>query len=207
MAISTYDELCKNILLWGKRDDVITLIPTFISLCESHMYDNDKAPLKVREMETISTTLATDKIVALPDGYETPRGIRIVTDDKQEIRYRTPEAMEHKPYSGFPNFFTVVSNSIVFDRTPDQEYMVELTYFKRATPLSETNQTNDILTNHSNVYLFGALYELAMYEQDSQQEQKYYQRFITAIKGANMTDKAGRYGNAPQVVQDRGMRP
>ena len=80
-------------------------------------------------------------------------------------------------------------------------------YFRKLEPLSDDNQTNEILLSHSNIYLFGALYESAVYEQDYQQQNVYASRFFNAIKGANKTDKRGRYGNAPTMSIEGGMNP
>ena len=66
-------------------------------------------------------------------------------------------------------------------------------------------QTNDILTNHPSIYLYGALAQVYAYAQDDQQLTKYIQLFIGAIKGANKADKKGRYGPAPSMSVDCGM--
>ena len=107
--------------------------------------------------------------------------------------------------TGRPRFFTVIGNEIQLDRVPDSAYTLEVQYFRKATPLSDTNLTNDILTNHPSIYLFGALTALFSYSQDTEQHLKYNEMFISAIKGANKADKKGRYGPAPAMSLDRGM--
>ncbi len=88
---------------------------------------------------------------------------------------------------------------------PDSEYTIEIQYYRKATPLTEDNQTNDILTNHPSIYLYGALAQLFSYSQDDQQASKYIKLFIGAIKGANKADKKGRYGPAPAMSVECGM--
>ena len=206
MAILNYDDLCKAVAKRAERDDIIELIPDFIDSTEQHMYDNETESLQLRSMETISTTLTTGRLIELPPNFESSRAIRI-TDNEGEIQYRTPEALCRQSYTGRPRFFTVIGNNIEFDKTPDSEYTVEMQYFRKLEPLSDDNQTNEILLSHSNIYLFGALYESAVYEQDYQQQNVYASRFFNAIKGANKTDKRGRYGNAPTMSIEGGMNP
>lgn len=207
MAITTYDELCKAIVDWSHREDILELIPIFIANTEQHMYDNETEALQLRSMEVVSTTLATGRFIELPPNFESSRAIRIVLDGYGEIQYRTPEALSRKPFTARPQFFSIIGNNIEFDCVPDSEYTIEMQYFKKAEPLTVTNQTNEILTAHSNIYLFGALYEVAVYEQDYQEQGVKSQRFFNAIKGANRTDRRGRYGNAPTMSIEGGMRP
>ena len=207
MAITTYDKLCKAIVNWSHREDILELIPVFIANTEQHMYDNETESLQLRAMETISTSLTTGKLIDLPAGFESGRATRLNIDGYDEIQYRTPEALKRRSGPGRPLFFSIIGNKIEFDRVPDSEYTIEIVYFKKADPLTAINQTNDILTAHSNIYLFGALYEVAVYEQDYQEQDVRSRRFFNSIKGANRTDKRGRYGNAPAMSIEGGMRP
>ncbi len=104
-----------------------------------------------------------------------------------------------------PSFFTIIGNEIQFDRVPDSNYTIEFQYYRKAASLSITNQTNEILTSHPSIYLFGALTALFSYALDTEQQLKYNQMFISAIKGANKADKKGRYGPAPSMSLDCGM--
>ena len=90
---------------------------------------------------------------------------------------------------------------------PDTDYTLEIQYYRKADPLTLINQTNEILTNHPQIYLFGALAMLFGFTQDTEQEVSYSQKFIGAINGANKADKKGRYGPAPTLSLDGGMKP
>jgi len=113
--------------------------------------------------------------------------------------------MLNHPFAGRPQFFTVIGDKIQLDRTPDAEYTVEIQYFKKADPLTSSNQTNEILTKYPSIYLYGALAQVFIYSQDDQQVSKYIQLFIGAIKGANKADQKGRFGPAMSMSLDRGM--
>lgn len=205
MALDNYDNLVKSIIKWSHREDLEIEIPDFIQLCENEMYANDSENLKVRSMEIITELAISGKYLSLPDRYESSRSIRLVIQSGGEIIYRTPEALKRQPAGGLPQFYTIIGNQIEFDRTPDSGYTIELQYYRKAIPLTPTNQTNEILTNHPAIYLNGALSQVFTYSQDYQQQAIYYSRFINAIKGANKADKRGRFGTAPQIAGDLGM--
>lgn len=206
MALADFDNLVKEVVDWSHRADLGNKINDFIQLAENAMYSNDQEVLNVRSMETITTSLTTGPIVNLPTNFESARSVRLITGDNGgELRFQAPEQMFKKVATGRPTFFTVIGDQIQFDRTPDSEYTLEIQYFRKATPLSDTNLTNEILTNHPSIYLFGALTALFSYSQDTEQHLKYNGMFISAIKGANKADKKGRYGPAPAMSIDRGM--
>lgn len=206
MALTNYDELQKEIIDWSHRGDLGVKIPDFITLAENIMYSNDQEVLTVRSMEVISTALTAGQYLSLPDDFESARSVRLVTGDNGgELKFQAPEQMRKQVSTGRPNFFTIAGNEIQFDRTPDSEYTIEIQYYRKATPLSDENLTNDILTNHPSIYLYGSLAQVFAYAQDDQQVVKYTQLFISAIKGANKADKKGRYGPAPTLSLDCGM--
>jgi hypothetical protein len=208
MALTNYDELVKEIVDWSHRGDLGTKIADFITLAENAMYSNEQEVLTVRSMEIISTALTAGQYLSLPDDFESARSVRLVTSDNGgELKFQAPEQMHKQVSGGKPNFFTIVGNEIQFDRTPDSEYTIEIQYYRKAAALSDTNQTNDILTNHPSIYLFGALTALFSYSQDTEQMVKYNQMFVSSIKGANKADKKGRYGPAPSLSIDGGMTP
>lgn len=208
MALATYDDLVKEIIRWSQRDDQYEAIPDFIALAEDYMYANEIEPLRLRSMETISTALTAGQYLALPDNFEYMRSVRLVTNDGGgELRYQAPEAMFKNPATGRPSFFTIVGNEIQFGRVPDSDYTIEVQYYRKAEPLTKDNQTNEVMTKHPSLYLFGALAQLFALTVDLQQENKYTAKFLAALKGANKSAKKARYGAAPTMNLDCGMTP
>lgn len=205
MALSNYDELVKQIIAWGHRDDLNTKVPDFIKLAEVEMYNNQREALAIRDMEKIQTaTTDSGKYLALPENYESSRSVRILLDNG-EIRYQAPEQMRRYPTPGQPRFFTIIGNEIEFDRVPDQTYTLEIQIYVRPTDLSSENQTNSVLEKYPNIYLYGALMQFFSHAQDDQQAIKYDGLFLNAIQGANKAQKKGRHGSAPSMNIDGGM--
>ena len=63
--------------------------------------------------------------------------------------------------SGTPNFFTIVGSNILLGVQPDSAKTLQINYYKNLTALSDSNATNDILTNYPELYLYGSLAEAA----------------------------------------------
>ena len=201
--LDTYENLVKEVIDWSHRDDLGVKMPDFILLAENAMYSNEVEVLTVRSMESISTALTAGQYLALPEDFESARSIRLVTGDNGgELRFQAPEQMFKRVGTGRPNFFTVVGNELQFDRVPDSDYTIEIQYYRKAASLNDNTQTNEVLTKHPSIYLYGALAQVYFFSQDEQQALKYTQLFISAIKGANKADKKGRYGPAPTMSVD-----
>jgi hypothetical protein len=206
MSLDVFDNLVKEVVDWSHRGDLGNKIADFILLAENAMYSNEIQPLKVRSMEIVSTAATAGQYVGLPDGFESARSVRLVTGDNGgQLTFQAPEQMQKQVATGRPTFFTIIGNEVQLDRVPDSEYTLEIQYFRKATPLSVTNQTNEILTSHPSIYLFGALTALFGYSQDLEQQLKYNEMFMSAIKGANKADKKGRYGPGPSMSLKNGM--
>lgn len=202
MALDNFENLKASIENWSHRNDVKAIIDDFIQICEAEMYFNADANLRVRSMEKTEEvlTVITEGFIALPTDFLEQRRIDILFDNGELITlsYKTPEQMNiDLTISGTPRFFTI-TNKILFDKLPDKVYTIKLYYFASLPPLSAANPTNDILTKTPNIYLFGSLMALNQFANDTEEEQKNFQRFIKSIQGANATDRKGRYGPAPR---------
>lgn len=202
MALANYDNLFESIVKWSHRNDVDLLIPDFIAMAENEMFGNDQEVLKTRAMEVTTTqaAIADTRLNPLPSDFLYNRRVRldIGSGDNGELTYRAPEQMIIQGASGRPRFFTI-TDQLEFDRVPDSTYTIEFTYYARPAALTVSNQTNVIITNHPEIYLYGALHQLFLYAVDEAEASKWAAKFFQAIKGANKKDKKGRFGPAPSM--------
>jgi len=72
---------------------------------------------------------------------------------------------------GKPKAYSIIGNNIQLRPLPDSAYEIEMLYYKYFTPLSDSNTTNDMLTNHPDVYLYGSLVEAEPYLQNDKRIQ------------------------------------
>lgn len=200
MALATYADLKQSIINWSHRSDMDLLIDDFIALTESDMFKNTMAheALELREMETTSTATINADALALPDGFLSMRSFRVTGSSGYDLLPKSADSLYHRGSTGRPKYYAITSQ-IEFDVSPDQNYDCEMVYFKQPTGLSSINTTNLVLTNHPEIYLYGALWALFTHADDEAQAQKYYQRYADAVNGANAADEEGRFGVAPYM--------
>ena len=207
MAISNYSELKAAIADWLNRSDLTDSIPDFIVLAETR----HKRDFKIRRMETRVTanTVADSEFYSLPDNYVAMRNIQLNTDPKTPLEYLTPEQMDriHAGSSkGKPKAYSIIGNNIQLRPIPDSAYQIEILYFKHFTALSDSNTTNDMLTFHPDVYLYGSLVEAEPYLQNDKRIQvwsAYYDRTKNDIISSNERDRHS--GVAPTTRIDYGL--
>jgi hypothetical protein len=207
MAISNYSELKTAIASWLDRTDLTDIIPDFIALAETR----HKRDFKIRRMETRVTanTIDGSEFYSLPDDYVAMRNIKLNTDPKTPLEFLTPEIMDRLnagSSKGTPKAYTIKGNNIELRPIPDSAYQIEVSYYKHFTALSDSNTTNDMLTHHPDVYLYGALVEAEPYLQNDKRIQVwsgYYDRAKQDIITSNERDRHS--GTTPVTRIDYGL--
>ena len=207
MAISNYSELKTAIASWLDRTDLTDIIPDFIALAETR----HKRDFKIRRMETRVTanTIDGSEFYTLPDDYVAMRNIKLNTDPKTPLEFLTPEIMDRLNAGssrGTPKAYTIKGNNIEIRPLPDGVYEIEVSYYKHFAALSDSNTTNDMLTHHPDVYLYGSLVEAEPYLQNDkriQVWQSYYDRAKQDIITSNERDRHS--GTTPVTRIDYGL--
>lgn len=209
MAFTNFTELKQAVIDYTHRRDLDLRIQDFITLAEHEMYNNPDMPLRIKQGEKTSTasTTTTSRFLATPDDYASMRSTRLdIVNESDFLEYRAPEQLTRFDEKGRPCFFTIIGTQIEFDRVPNEVFTIEIQYYSTTSALTELAPTNDLLTNHPNVYLYGAIYQAFIFAKDSQSAGIYKALFVEAIQGANKADKKGRYGPAP-VMKVHGSTP
>ena len=158
MAINTYSTLQTAVANWLDRNDLTDRIPEFISLAEATF----NRTLRLRAMETTvaDTTPSGSKEDALPTSYLQMREIHLTTSPVISLAYITPEIMYRiraGSNNGKPNAYTIVGDNILFGPTPDDGYGYSMTYYKAFDALGDDTQTNWLILNAPDLYLYGTL--------------------------------------------------
>lgn len=208
MSLSDYAGLKAEVIKFAGRDDLSDSMDTFISMAEEYMYSNEDQPLRISDLEAITTlvTVAGVNSVALPSTYLEARSLSIEAGGAEhEMRYYSPSTISKRSGTGVPSQFTVTGDTIVFDIAPDSVYNLNLTHYSQPVALDATNDTNAVLTKNPTIYLFGCL--SAVYDLTSEPEdaEYYYSKMLRQIKGAIRNDRTGLYPSAQERV--RGSTP
>jgi len=201
MALATYSDLKTSIANWLNRTDLTSEISEdFIVLTEKDF--NSK--LRIRKMNATESSFSINaETVALPSGFLQVRDFYIVEGGtKHSLTYITPAQMDQikgSSTSGMPETFTILGDNFRFAPTPSSTYTGTLNYYKEFDPLSNSNTSNYILSNHPAIYLYGSLYHAANFLGGIEpgQVQQWQQMYATALERLERNDREDQYGNAP----------
>lgn len=152
MAISTYSELKTAVADWLHRSDLTSQVSTFVSLCEAKIARD----LRCRAMEESATGTLSATTLAIPSGFLEVRRV-ILNDIVQEyvlpsVWYQMREETGQR--------YTILGTDFVFQSS---SYTYQIDYYKAFTAFSSNSDTNWLLTNNPDVYLFGTLAEAATF--------------------------------------------
>ena len=200
MALDSYTNLKAHLVRLSGRNDLSDLIPDFILEAEAAIYANTNETLMLSSMETRATAPTTDttRFISKPDGFLSMRRMSVILDNgyQPDIKFRTPDQLIIIDETRRPLYFAVTSQ-IEFDVIPDEVYTLEMQYFKRPDALSEANESNIVLAQFPQIYVFGAMWTINQMAAEEEKAEYYYGKFLEAIAGANAQDREGRYGPAP----------
>lgn len=205
MALATYSDLKSAIADWVERGDLTARIPDFISLAEAKL----TRALDARTMETDVSLTATpgSRFIPLPANYRGWLGFWYVTSAGRspDLDFVAPENMETSTVAGLPRFWTVDGSQVAFERPCDSAYSFVIRIMG-PLGLSDAAPTNMILTNHPDVYLYGALCEVAPYLRDAELQTLFETKFASALFDA-VNDELKDKGQAPLRTELSNIKP
>ena len=182
MAINTGATLATAIGNWLARADLSSRIPEFVALAEAKF----NRELRTPDMETKDAAFSiTGEYVAVPTGFLEVRFWYHNTGDKETITQLDPNTQSgYLPEGvGKPVYYSVTGGNFRFAPVPDTTYSSTLVYYKALTTCSTgSTETNWLLTNHPDVYLYGSLLEGAGYLQDDARLQTWFNAYRAAVE-------------------------
>jgi hypothetical protein len=202
MGLSTYTELKASIANWLVRADLTAVIPDFITLCEA---DLRKGLLTkgTRVISTVPLLLANLGTDPLPTGVKTLEDLALdVSGSDGRIEITTPARLFYYRTlfgtSGIPRYAAVVGDNIMTAPIPDRDYSANAVYSAELTPLSASVASNWLLTNHSDVYLYGSLIHSAPFLKDDARLDVWGKMYSTALDRLELAKARAEFGvNAP----------
>tara|TARA_R110000851_G_scaffold229442_1_gene382094 strand:+ start:466 stop:1107 length:642 start_codon:yes stop_codon:yes gene_type:complete len=205
MALDNYSNLQTSIANFLARDDLTTEIVDFIALTEADF----NRRLRIRAMENSSSFTIDSETETLPTGFLQARSFVIPTNPKTALQFMTPfhqAETQGSSETGKPRAYSIEGTNFRFSPTPDASYSATLVFYKAFDALSASVATNHILTNHPDVYLFGALYFASTFIRgmDPQTVGQFKTQYETALQQVEMADEKDKY-NATPLVQRTGI--
>lgn len=202
MPITNYTELKSAVADFLNRDDLTSVIPTFISLAEAQM----QRVIRHHKMMQRSEAEIDTRYFALPSDWAETVRFHVIGDRTYRLELTSLDDMlqlrqANGNPTGIPTHFAHVGEQLEVYPTPSGTFDVELLYFKDIPALSDSNTTNWLLTDYPDVYLYGALMQSAPYLDDDQRMQVWSTLYGNAVQAINQESKKSRYSGAGMRVR------
>lgn len=191
--VTTYQELQDHIADTLLRADLATVIKTFIQMAEAGFKRNKK----FRKISDRGNFQISADGVSLPSDFQSLESwyhdgntffgpIEIVNSDM--IGHL--KGGRFGGATGAPAFAAIVNGKARFAPEPDQTYTTQMIYWRKVSSLSPGNPTNWLLTDHPDIYIYGALLHSAPYLKDDPRLQMWQTLHDTAAEDlSNATEE------------------
>lgn len=164
---------------------------TILTLCESRI----RKDVRIRQMETTTDlTLATDT-VALPTDFISARRIYFDSANNRSLDYVPPETfykLTAYGSSGAPVVYTIEGTNLVFAPAPADSPTAKMLYFAAFSALADPADTNWLIANSYEIYLYGCLMEAKAWIEDDAQLAKWSAGYDSALKALNKQEVRSR---------------
>lgn len=161
--LSNYDGLLLVVQRWLDRDDLAERVPDFVKLAEAKF----RRVLVMPDMEKqLAVTPAAS--IAVPSDFDSIRAFGIpgypAFDQLSLADFGAlPVQPNGLPVTGQPTKFAMVAGKFTFWPVPDKSYGATLTYRANLPALSLVTQSNWMLAQHPDAYLFATLLQAEFY--------------------------------------------
>lgn len=184
MSITTYDELKSTIADFLNRDDLTSVIDTFIDLTEADINR------KVRHwrMENRASASVSTRYNALPADFLEPirlhmEGDHVPLENVSSYKMQELRQAANDVASG-PRYYAITQGEIELFPTPNSSLDLEMYYYARVPALGPTQATNVILDYHPDIYLYGSLTHSAPYLAEDARTTLWAELYANAVESA-----------------------
>ncbi|MDX3929100.1 MAG: hypothetical protein QHC90_25280 [Shinella sp.] len=194
MTISDYASLLVDAGEYSGRDDVAHLFPRFVGLAEAKF----NRALRVGDMEVIGTIALTEGDADLPDDFLEAR--EVLSACGRQLRAWSVQSLSDRfgPYGGPPAGYAIVGKRIM--ARPKASENITVIYYGKIPPLTPQSPTNWLLEKAPDVYLYGLVEEIAIWEREPAKVQAAQSLRVQAMQGLALLDERMRWGNSRVTV-------
>ena len=158
MAITSYTTLISAVKTYLNRSDISDdQVKEFISLAEASF----NRVLRTRNQLTRSTSAVSTQFVTQPTDLLELYNIQLNSDPIVRLEQVSLSAMDAlkaaSSTTGKPLYFAITGSDLELYPAPDTSYEIEVIYYATIDPLTTSAETNFLITNHPDLYLFGSL--------------------------------------------------
>jgi len=206
VSLDTYANLQTEIAEELNRDDLSTKAQTFIALAEAQM-NRDIRHWRMEKRDTLS---ASGQYTQRPtDWLETIR-LWVTGSGTTNLQLSSMATMADRREAaedagGAPKYYAHVEDDIELYPSPDDTYTLGILYYQKIPALSDSNTTNWLLTNHPDVYFYGALLHSAPYLQEDARITVWAQLYSAAVANLNAESDRAKMSGSGLKLKIRGL--
>lgn len=198
MPFTTFAELKTEVENWLDRSDLTSKVDEFITLAEAR-FNRDFVEKNIRKMTTEADLTVDGQTVALPSDFLKIRRLYLNTSPIRELEYLSPNSFWKAwagSQTGKPRVYTIEGTNILFGDTPDATYTGKLLYYQKIPDLA-TNDTNWLLVDAPDIYLYGTLIAAQSYIHDDTRIKTWAGLYDEAVDA--LSNSSGAYGGTINV--------
>lgn len=196
MSITNYTQLKSTIAEFLDRDDLTSIIPTFISLAEAQM----QREIRHYRMVQRASGQIDSRYSEIPNGWLETIRFHIAGTDETRLELTGLDDMmqlrEINNVVGKPTHYAHVGTTFEIYPTPDGEYEIQLMYYEAIPKLSDSVASNWLLEIAPDAYLYGALVQAAPYLKDDARIQVWGSLYSGAVLAVNEDNERARFGGS-----------
>lgn len=200
-------DLTNSVSSWLNRDDLDPIIPDWITLVEAEV----NRVVVSKHLARTTLTLDADEVELPTDVLQV--GHLYLTGDGGvvTVKVTTPDRVQmyrDQYVSGMPRVCAIIAvddtrQTLLLGPIPDMEYEAELIYEPYMVPLVAPGDSNWLLINHPDVYLYGTLMHSAPWLKDDERLATWGQAYSKAFEQLKIAKARSEYGNSPLIARPK----
>jgi hypothetical protein len=201
MTITSYATLQSEIASWLNRDDLTSIIPTFIQFVESDV----NSRLRHQKMVVRAQATSNQEYVQLPGDWLEAINIHIV-DGEQPLRFVTldeADRINKQQIITQPSFYSIMDDALEIIPAPESNIDIEMIYYGKITSLSNQNTSNWLLVKAPDLYLYGSLVHASPYLLDDQRVGMFANMYNSRLESLALESDKAVHSGGPLVARTR----
>lgn len=204
MAISIQSELCSEVLDWYPHANLTAAKVAELIVLSEAMINRDARNI-AQETKVTNVSISAE-YVNVPTGFLQVKSFETTTGGRRYALKVLPDEIgtDYYPDTGIPLYYSIVGSQFRFTPVPSATQTSVLVYYAVLTALGTSgSNTNWLLTNHPDIYLYATLFHAAAYLKDPESAQGYLSVFNGLMDSLNRSNARNRWGG-PGLVQRPG---
>ncbi len=216
--MTTRIELLQDLDAWLARDDIESDADagTILRMAEAEI----NRRLRTRAQEVVSTLVCSGRSTAVPTGFLTFRFATLESDLGRDVEFMTPERIREAPIwnnqgggltDNTATAMTIEGDSdavgagnLVVTLAPTPTALAPITlnigYFRTFPALVGDTDTNWLLVNNYDIYLFACLMQVGIWDDDEMVEAKFERHLDRAIAQLDKQENRARIPSAKGLI-------